>query len=127
MLIGSGIVRLSGAGSDGRAVRTTQLTSIGHRSRAGSSGQLEVSTLSRPKLQPEIDLIAMTELSESNVLSDNLFDLAALWVNHKFGRCALIHSCNFVNYPAVCLFKASANGFSRTFLFRQSSRRGKID
>jgi len=38
---------------------------------------------------------------DQHVLSDNLSDLVALWVNHKFGRCALIHNCDFVNYPAV--------------------------
>ena len=47
----------SGHGRLGRALRL--LTPIGHRSR--SSGQLEVSTLSRPKLRPEIDLIATPE------------------------------------------------------------------
>jgi hypothetical protein len=79
-----------------------------------------ISASSNRRVWPLSNIVAVAQASF-------LFDLAALWVNHKFGRCALIHNCDFVSYPAVCLFKASANGLSRTFFFRQSSRRGKID
>jgi hypothetical protein len=56
-----------------------------------------------------------------------LFELATLGVDNKPGRCAITHNRDFVNYPAACLFKACADGFSRTFFFRQSSCRGKVD
>ena len=67
------------------------------------------------------------ESPESNALSDKLFDLATLGVDNKLGRCGLVHNRHLVNYPAVCLFKTSADGFSRAFLFCQSSCRGKVD
>jgi hypothetical protein len=41
-----------------------------------------------------------------------LFDLATLGIDNKLGRCAVIHNRDFVNDPAVCLFKAGADGFS---------------
>src|SRR5260221_2214153 len=56
-----------------------------------------------------------------------LFDLAAPGIENKPGRRAVLYNGDFVNDPAVCLFEAGGDGFSRTSLFRQSCCRGKVD
>jgi hypothetical protein len=56
-----------------------------------------------------------------------LFDSATRGINDELGCRAPTHNRDFVDDPAVGLFKAGADRFSRTLFFCQCSRGGKVN